>query len=168
MESRGKPGEDEINRSTKHLSQRPPSAPVLEVFDSNNDNHDNQWNKCTISNNSLGNSMRQNQLRTLSMPHLLPDNGSREEGKESAFQTKHCSNGLLLGPPKPPRTNVNGGFFMQRTTENTKFDKTEIRAALQNWQLGLMSEDKQMAAYRAMSNVRSVGDGKGKCNVSVQ
>lgn len=169
MESRGKSGEDEINRPTKHLSQRPPSAPVLEVFDSNNDNQDNQWNKCTVSNNPLANSMRQNQLRTLSMPHLLPDNGSREEGKESAFQTtKHCSNGLLLGPPKPPRTNVNGGFFMQRTNENAKFDKTEIRAALQNWQLGLMSEDKQMAAYRAMSNVRSVGDGKGKCNVIVQ
>lgn len=164
MEIRNKPGENAMKCSAKHLSQRPPSAPILEVFDSkcsiSNDN--NQWNKCTAPTNPLGNSMRQNQLRTLSMPHLPPDSGSKEEAKETAFQSKHCSNGLLLGPPKPPRTNVSGGFFMQRASENTKTDKTEIRAALQNWQLGLMSEDKQMASYRAMLNVRSVGDGKGK------
>jgi hypothetical protein len=96
------------------------------------------------------------------MPQLSPDNSNKEESKDNSnFQNKVCSNGLLLGPPKPPRTNVTAGFFSQRPAENTKTDKTEIRAALQNWRLGLMSEDKQVAAYRAMSNVRSIGDGKG-------
>lgn len=163
MESRNKPATNANNTCPpKHLSQRPPSAPILDVFDSKcaNNNENNQWNKCTVPVNQLSNPVRQSQLRTLSMPQLSPDTNNKEEAKETNFQNNR-TNGLLLGPPKPPRTNVIAGFFNQRPPENTKTDKTEIRVALQNWRLGLMSEDKQVAAYRAMSNVRSVGDGKG-------
>lgn len=162
MESRNKSTASVIC-PPKHLSQRPPSAPILDVFDSkcSANSESSQWNKCVVPVNQLSNPARQSQLRTLSMPQLSPDISNKEESKDSNYQNKLCSNGLLLGPPKPPRTNVTVAFFNQRPPENTKADKTEIRAALQNWQLGLMSEDKQLAAYRAMSNVRSIGDGKG-------
>lgn len=99
----------------------------------------------------ISNSVRQNQLRTLSMPQLNPDsNSNKDENKEVAFQNKHIGNSALLGPPKPPRTNIGGTFFPQRPLEPSKTDKTEIRAALQNWQMGLMSEDKM--GYRNLMN----------------
>ncbi len=158
MEIRSKTGDDA--RQINHLSQRPPSAPILEVFDSKcNINDNSQWNKCPMPTSQLVNSIRQNQLRTLSMPQLNPDlNGGKEETKEPTFQNKHIGNPVLLGPPKPPRTNITGAYFPQRpVAEIGKTDKSEIRAALQNWQLGLMSEEKQVA-YRNMANARNLPD----------
>ncbi|KAK7583944.1 hypothetical protein V9T40_004907 [Parthenolecanium corni] len=153
MESRSKPGDD-VNRQMKQLAQRPPSAPILEVFDSkcNINENANQWSKCPMPPGQISNSVRQNQLRTLSMPQLNPEgNSGKDENKEAAFQNKHIGNSALLGPPKPPRTNIGGAaFFPQRPLESGKTDKTEIRAALQNWQLGLMSEDKM--GYRNLMN----------------
>lgn len=156
MESRSKPGEDSATRQMKQLAQRPPSAPILEVFDSKCNINDtaNQWSKCPIPPSQISGSVRQNQHRTLSMPQLNPDsNSSKDENKDAAaaFQNKQIGNSALLGPPKPPRTNIGGGsFFPQRPLEPNKTDKTEIRAALQNWQMGLMSEDKM--AYRNLIN----------------
>lgn len=160
MELRSKNDEHSLNTQMKHLVQRPPSAPLLEVFDSKcsiNDN--NQWNTCPVPSNQLSKSMRHNQLRTLSMPHLNPDgNNNKEENKDQTFQNKHCNTNVLLGPPKPPRTNISGGFFSQRSCDTIKTDKTEIRAALQNWQMGLMSDDKQITSYKNILNTRTVGE----------
>lgn len=151
MEARSKPGDD-VNRQMKQLVQRPPSAPILEVFDSkcNISDNTNQWSKCPMPPNQISNSVRQTQLRTLSMPQLNPDSPSnKDDSKEVPFQNKHIGS-ALLGPPKPPRTNIGGTFFSQRPLETSKTDKTEIRAALQNWQMGLMSEDKM--GYRNLMN----------------
>lgn len=113
----------------------------------------------------ISNSVRQNQLRTLSMPQLNPEgNSGKDENKEAAFQNKHIGNSALLGPPKPPRTNIGGAaFFPQRPLESGKTDKTEIRAALQNWQLGLMSEDKMGYRNLMNRNVPVTENNKGWC-----
>lgn len=159
MESRNK--NTEMN-TDKHLSQRPPSAPILDSFDSkNNTCNDKQWNNCTPA-SQFTNPLRQNQLRTLSMPHLPPDS-NKEESKEN-FIGKH-PNGMLLGPPKPPRTNVNAtACFPHRNKldDGNKVDKNEIRVALQNWQMGFYDDKHWTSSYRTVSSTRSVADGKNR------
>lgn len=49
--------------------------------------------------------------------------------------------GPLYGPPKPPRSAIG----MERTTSNqpTNLDRAEIRTALANWQMGLLTNQDQ-------------------------
>lgn len=157
MESRNKNG-DLNDDCQKHLSQRPPSAPILDSFENKNSCNDKQWNKSPVSTAPFTNNMRQNQVRTLSMPHLPPDT-NKEESKEN-FANKR-SNGALLGPPKPPRTNVTAACFPHRnkSEEGNKIDKNEIRVALQNWQMGFYDDKHSTSSYRTMSSTRSVADG---------
>ncbi|XP_065205093.1 suppressor APC domain-containing protein 2 [Planococcus citri] len=157
METRNK--NDDLNDDCqKHLSQRPPSAPILDSFENKNSCNEKQWSKNSASAAQFGNTMRQNQHRTSSMPHLPPDL-NKEESKEN-FASKR-SNGVLLGPPKPPRTNVTAACFPHRNKpeDGNKIDKNEIRVALQNWQMGFYDDKHSTSSYRTMSSTRSVADG---------
>lgn len=76
----------------------------------------------------------------------------------------------VYGPPKPPRTGA--ALDSRLLSPDRSFDKSEIRTALQNWQLGLMmgadkgSDKRQIAEgkYRVDTNLlhptRMLGDGK--------
>ncbi|KYN01816.1 hypothetical protein ALC62_07389 [Cyphomyrmex costatus] len=76
----------------------------------------------------------------------------------------------VYGPPKPPRT---GAALVEGRTMGLErnFDKSEIRTALQNWQMGLMMSDEkekrqlQAINYRPdartlLRPTRALGDGK--------
>ncbi|CAH1394542.1 unnamed protein product [Nezara viridula] len=85
------------------------------------------------------------QQRTISMPQLPADPSLGIPIKPP-----------LYGPPKPPRAAVG----LERTV-----DKSEIRSALQSWQLGVMMDEEKRAAGGAflggrVERPRSVGDGK--------
>lgn len=159
MESRNRSA-DVNGDCQKHISQRPPSAPILDSFDSkSNQCNEKQWNKCVVSSSQFTNQIRQNQLRTLSMPHLPPES-SKEEGKEN-FINKHPS-GMLLGPPKPPRTNAACFPHRNKLEDANKVDKNEIRVALQNWQMGFYDDKHSTSSYRTVSSTRSVADGNNR------
>lgn len=80
------------------------------------------------------------QQRTISMPQLPAEPSLGIPVKPP-----------LYGPPKPPRSAVG----LERNV-----DKSEIRSALQSWQLGVMMEEEKRGAYLSRERPRSVGDGK--------
>ncbi|XP_046409711.1 suppressor APC domain-containing protein 2 isoform X1 [Neodiprion fabricii] len=149
---------------------RPPSAPVL-IVDGQNKVPWTSPNTATIHpNNAIA------QQRTLSMPQLL---GGR---KESNVALEAVDNRTVpepkitkpYGPPKPPRT---GAGLEGRASLGVNFerniDKSEIRTALQNWQMGLMMGDEKSLEKRQVSamnyqadprslvrTARVLGDGK--------
>ncbi|XP_011499126.1 PREDICTED: suppressor APC domain-containing protein 2 isoform X2 [Ceratosolen solmsi marchali] len=121
---------------------RPPSAPVL----------DNQSKTVWTSPNTAA--IRPNnvisQQRTLSMPQLP---GRKEGNAPFDVEARICPAESKLmkvyGPPKPPRT---GAALDSRVLNaDRSFDKSEIRTALQNWQMGLM-----MGADKAISDKRQL------------
>ncbi|XP_046733804.1 suppressor APC domain-containing protein 2 isoform X3 [Diprion similis] len=127
---------------------RPPSAPAL-IVDGQNKVPWTSSNTATIRpNNAIA------QQRTLSMPQLL---GGR---KESNVALETVDNRTVLeqkitkpyGPPKPPRT---GAGLEGRASLGVNFerniDKSEIRTALQNWQMGLMMGDEKSLEKRQVS-----------------
>ncbi|CAG9761775.1 unnamed protein product [Ceutorhynchus assimilis] len=90
---------------------------------------------------------QQNVIRTLSMPQL----------KDPLDQKPP-----LYGPPKPPRTAIG-------VIDRPNLDRAEIRTALANWQMGLMTnQDQTKDAKRVVNGQytgllrtgRSLGDGK--------
>ncbi|XP_058792651.1 suppressor APC domain-containing protein 2 isoform X2 [Phymastichus coffea] len=127
----------QANSESKKLDgsqpKRPPSAPVL----------DNQSKPVWTSPNTAA--IRPNnvisQQRTLSMPQLP---ARKETNPPFDMDSRICSDSKLrkvYGPPKPPRT---GAALDSRVLNaDRNFDKSEIRTALQNWQMNMMmSRDK--------------------------
>lgn len=129
------------NDAKKHDSQpnRPPSAPTLVETDTKS-----TWsspNTATIRPNNVT-----SQQRTLSMPQLLPgqkERNSQFENLDSRISHDHQQKTSTkpYGLSKTSRPNP----ILDGRTLNTdrNFDKSEIRTALQNWQMNLlMSDDK--------------------------
>ncbi|XP_051175542.1 suppressor APC domain-containing protein 2 isoform X2 [Leptopilina boulardi] len=129
------------NDAKKHDSQpnRPPSAPTLVETDTKS-----TWsspNTATIRPNNVI-----SQQRTLSMPQLLPgqkERNSQFENLDSRISHDHQQKTSTkpYGLSKTSRPNP----ILDGRTLNTdrNFDKSEIRTALQNWQMNLlMSDDK--------------------------
>ncbi|XP_011315317.1 suppressor APC domain-containing protein 2 [Fopius arisanus] len=130
---------------------RPPSAPFL----TGDGQTKTTWTSPNTAAIRPNNANAISQQRTLSMPQLIP--GKKEPPNNSYHYHNHHhhygandnptnSNQIPLesidarsnqevkvikpfGPPKPPRTGA------------ANFDKSEIRTALQNWQMGLMMSD---------------------------
>ncbi|XP_043463167.1 suppressor APC domain-containing protein 2 isoform X1 [Leptopilina heterotoma] len=120
----------------KHDSQpnRPPSAPTLVEADTKS-----TWsspNTATIRPNNVI-----SQQRTLSMPQLLSGQKERNLQFENVVDSRNCHD------QKPPKT-----YGLSKSRPNPildgrilnadrNFDKSEIRTALQNWQMNLLMND---------------------------
>lgn len=105
---------------------RPPSAPLLDVEAPKAPTY-NPANTATVRPTI-------SQQRTHSMPQLLIEKASQDKLEPKPIQpTKQ-----LYGPPKPPRVGL-------------QIDKSEIRTALQNWQMGVMI-DQEHKDKRTTSN----------------
>ncbi|XP_012279475.1 suppressor APC domain-containing protein 2 isoform X2 [Orussus abietinus] len=139
---------------------RPPSAPILITDNQNKPSWTSPNTAAIRPNNAIS------QQRTSSMPQLL---GGRKEVAQLESEVRICTGSKLpktYGPPKPPRTNLEG----RAPSLDRNFDKSEIRTVLQNWQMGMMGDDKdkrQLTAgnYRTDSRTlvrptRALGDGK--------
>lgn len=157
-------------------ANRPPSAPLLDIVDNNQIAKapwsSNSNNTAAIRPNNVIPS-QQSVTRTLSMPQLK-DAIQNEQGfeKPSALPVPNITKAPLYGPPKPPRTAIG----MERTNGNSagNMDRAEIRTALANWQMGLMTNQEQgVKDGKRVSNgatqqpytgllrtSRSLGDGK--------
>lgn len=161
---------DAETKKSELQPNRPPSAPVL-IVDGQNKAPWTSPNTATIRPNNVI-----SQQRTLSMPQLP---GGRKEGNitsESAESrtVQEAKITKAYGPPKPPRTGagLEGRAPMTMNFERN-IDKSEIRTALQNWQMGLMMGDEKLAEKRQGSALnyqtdprtlvrpaRALGDGK--------
>ncbi|KAF6202021.1 hypothetical protein GE061_004417 [Apolygus lucorum] len=131
-------------------SNRPPSAPLLDVEPKGSLGWGNGGvggGTGAVPQSMPRHSSNMPTQRTLSMPQLPA---------EPALGIP--VNPPLYGPPKPPR------LLHSRTTLGLPqaVDKSEIRSALQNWQLGMMmEEEKRSPNYAAQpQRPRSIGDGK--------
>lgn len=153
--------------SKKHDTQpnRPPSAPIFNP-DSQNKAAWTSPNTAAIRpNNAIS------QQRTLSMPQLLANRKDMNPQLElmDGRNLGEPKLNKVYGPPKPPRT---GAALEGRTMGMERnFDKSEIRTALQNWQMGLIMNDEkekrqlQTLNYRPdarslLRQTRALGDGK--------
>lgn len=153
--------------SKKHDNQpkRPPSAPIL-IPDNQNKAAWTSPNTAAIRpNNAIS------QQRTLSMPQLLANRKDMNAQLEliDGRNIGEPKVNKVYGPPKPPRT---GAALENRMIgQERNFDKSEIRTALQNWQMGLMMNDEkekrqlQAVNYRSdartlFRSTRALGDGK--------
>lgn len=170
-----RPDENEKDLATvPNSTNRPPSAPLLDIVD-------NQISKPTWTPNSNNTAAirpnnvipsQQNVTRTLSMPQLK-DAIQNEPAfeKPSVLPVTNLNKVPLYGPPKPPRTAIG----MERTNGNSagNMDRAEIRTALANWQMGLLThQDQGGKEGKRISNgisqpytgllrtSRSLGDGK--------
>ncbi|KAK0177403.1 hypothetical protein PV328_001460 [Microctonus aethiopoides] len=142
-------GDDMKNRDSQSIN-RPPSAPIL-ITDSQSKSPWTSPNTAAIRpNNAIS------QQRTFSMPQLI---GGRKEPIRQipldSIDNKSVPDSKLLkqfGPPKPPRT---GAAMEGRSMSSDRnFDKSEIRTALQNWQVGvMMNEDKCIDKKQQLSGV---------------
>lgn len=147
---------------------RPPSAPILIA-----DSHQSKaaWTSPNTAAIRPNNAISQH--RTVSMPQLLAnrkDVNAQLEMMDSRGISDPKIN-KVYGPPKPPRT---GAALEGRTLgADRNFDKSEIRTALQNWQMGLMMNDEKAMEKRQLHTVnyrpdtrtllrpaRALGDGK--------
>lgn len=156
--------------SKKHDGQpnRPPSAPIL-IPDSQNKGAWTSPNTAAIRpNNAIS------QQRTLSMPQLLANRKDMNVQQLELMDGRNIGEpkiNKVYGPPKPPRT---GAALEGRSLGTDRnFDKSEIRTALQNWQMGLMMSDEKAMEKRQLHAVnyrpdtrtllrpaRALGDGK--------
>ncbi|CAB0007594.1 unnamed protein product [Nesidiocoris tenuis] len=152
-------------------SARPPSAPLLDV-EPKSSHGGGAWGPggqrmAGAGAQSMGGQMGGGQMgggqRTLSMPQLPAE---PPPPPANPLNLGIPVKPPLYGPPKPPR------LLHSRTTLGLpQVDKSEIRSALQNWQLGMMLEEEKRspgsgyagAVYSAAAQPqrpRSVGDGK--------
>lgn len=156
-------GASTISTNGSHLNEvkppRPPSAPLLDL---NNAVH--QWN----SNNTAA--IRPNNAlpvqRTLSLPKLSPSS----DGDSSS---EHFMVPNVYPPPKPPRTALLLGNNTATMNHLSRFDKAEIRHALQNWQMGVImneieTKDKRHAMAIPNTNPLSRGNADGSLNLIMQ
>lgn len=146
------------NNGTDKKLQRPPSAPLLDL--ENSFSGSTQWN----SNNTAA--VRPNNAipvqRTLSLPKLCPP----EKDGDSTTPEPYIIPSLYA-PPKPPRTALVMGNGVTNINNLDRFDKAEIRHALQNWQMGiLMNEmDHKDKKYTATQLNRGTADGQPQNNL---
>lgn len=147
---------NDINSSDKKL-QRPPSAPLLDL--ENAISSSTQWN----SNNTAA--VRPNNAipvqRTISLPKLCPEKDGDNTTPEPYIIPS------LYAPPKPPRTALVMGNGVTNINNLDRFDKAEIRHALQNWQMGiLMNEmDNKDKKYNVTQLNRGTADGQPQSNL---
>ncbi|KAJ6643137.1 Suppressor APC domain-containing protein 2, partial [Pseudolycoriella hygida] len=145
------------NNSSDKKLQRPPSAPLLDL--ENSVSGSTQWN----SNNTAA--VRPNNAipvqRTLSLPKLCP-----EKDGDNTTPEPYIIPGLYA-PPKPPRTALVMGNGVTNINNLDRFDKAEIRHALQNWQMGiLMNEmDNKDKKYTVNQLNRGTADGQPQNNL---
>ncbi|PSN30904.1 hypothetical protein C0J52_18573 [Blattella germanica] len=151
---------------------RPPSAPLLDIEASSQKQSWNSPNTATVHPNNA-----MSQQRTLSMPQLL---GERKENIQPELNElrNYASDAKLImpnikpgstlyGPPKPPRTaaGLERAMLVASNERNIgterNLDKAEIRTALQNWQMGLMMNDHEVAKGMGYSGVDSRGASRG-------
>lgn len=137
-------------------NSRPPSAPLLDIEPNPNKVVTSSWGS---SNNTAA--VRPSvipQQRTLSMPQLLQKDNVQVDNEHISYEKLPSK--PLYGPPKPPRTAIG----IERTVPNTNIDRTEIRNALQNWQMGLMLNDENKTEKRQLivggRPGRGLADGK--------
>lgn len=155
------------NDDKKHDSHpnRPPSAPTHFVEEETKSSW-SSLNTATIRPNNVI-----SQQRTLSMPQLLP--GQKERSLQ--FENVDSRNSHENKTPKTynlskPRPNpILDGRTMN---PDRNFDKSEIRTALQNWQMNLLMSDDKCLDKRPISDryptesksllrqVRNLGDEK--------
>lgn len=171
-----------VNGTDMNSNSRPPSAPILDL----DCPPKTTWNNTAAirPNNVIS------QQRTISMPQLLP-NERKENNLQNdsdvvvvvhTFDNKPVPNinkPTLYGPPKPPRTALglergnNNNTTGTTNTNSNNIDRTEIRTALQNWQMGLMLNDqennKNKTQYNGLLRTgRSLGDGKASIQPEMQ
>lgn len=149
-------------KETTPKSSRPPSVPLLDL--DNPISHSNQWN----SNNTAA--VRPNNAltvvqRTLSLPKLSPG-GS--DGGDSGSSDRYASPmSIYAAPPKPPRTALLLNNGQTNINHLDRFDKAEIRHALQNWQMNvLMNEMDAKDKRRAVAIPNSVSLNRGTADGS--
>ncbi|KAL1518201.1 hypothetical protein ABEB36_001862 [Hypothenemus hampei] len=134
-------------------TNRPPSAPLLDL-DINQGlclNNKSSWGStktsATIRPNNSNSQQQQNMVvRTLSMPQLKDGAVAALPNIEHLGKTPP----LLFGPPKPPRSAI-----MER---NNVIDRAEIRTALANWQMGLLTNN-QLDTVTQKDGKRPMGNG---------
>lgn len=149
-----------------HQPNRPPSAPILMPDGGQSKAAWTSPNTAAIRpNNAIS------QHRTLSMPQLLANRKDVNLELMDGRIVGETKINKAYGPPKPPRT---GAALEGRTLgADRNFDKSEIRTALQNWQMGLMMNDEKAMEKRQLHAVnyrpdartllrptRALGDGK--------
>lgn len=123
-------------KETTSKSSRPPSVPLLDL--EKPIVLSNQWN----SNNTAA--VRPNNAlsvvqRTLSLPKLSPG-GS--DGGDSGSSDRYASPmSIYAAPPKPPRTALLLNNGQTNINQLDRFDKAEIRHALQNWQMNVLMNE---------------------------
>lgn len=152
-----------ITKESNIKTQRPPSAPLLDLDNPIviNNNHWNSNNTAAVKpNNALP------VQRTLSLPKLSPSS----DGGDSGSDPYALNTSIYAAPPKPPRT----ALLMNNGTTNInhldRFDKAEIRHALQNWQMNVLmnemgTKDKRRAvAIPNTVSLNSRGNADGSPN----
>ncbi|ENN72960.1 hypothetical protein HUJ04_004019 [Dendroctonus ponderosae] len=170
VERRPDASQGKVPDKTPHVTNRPPSAPLLDLVD-NSQAPKHSWganNTAAIRPNNV--IPQQNVQRTLSMPQLKDPATQNGQG----FEKLPTMPGKppLYGPPKPPRTAIG----MERSNGNCggNIDRAEIRTALANWQMGLLTnQDQTTKESKRIPNgstqqgytgllrpSRSLGDGK--------
>ncbi|XP_037953867.1 uncharacterized protein LOC119684009 isoform X2 [Teleopsis dalmanni] len=144
---------------------RPPSAPVLEI---ENPQPATLW--CANPTATVRPHIS-NKQRAYSMPQLSPDS-------ELDADVANAVNSVYNSPPpppKPPRASVaaaaaaaNSGILTTvNTTPTTSINKTEIRHALQNWQMGVLlnemdaKDDKRKSTYLGSNQFQYRGAADG-------
>lgn len=156
--------------STSSSSNRPPSAPILDIDCPPNKNN-NPWNNTVAirPNNVIS------QQRTLSMPQLVQERKENVQPETDIHTFEkpvpNINKPTLYGPPKPPRT----ALGIERGMPSGNIDRAEIRTALQNWQMGLIMNDAEnKGKYNNNNNNgllrtgRSMGDGKAAVQTEIQ
>ncbi|XP_066151217.1 suppressor APC domain-containing protein 2 [Euwallacea fornicatus] len=175
LESRNDPHEavQEMGK-IPNLINRPPSAPLLDLVDNNHATKSawgsNLSNTAAVRPNNIS-SHQQNVTRTFSMPQLKDQQGDQAFEKPPPLTAQNLSKLPLYGPPKPPRTAI--GVERTTGTSSGNLDRAEIRTALVNWQMGLLTtQDQGVKESKGVSNApsqtyngflrssRSLGDGK--------
>lgn len=129
--------------------QRSPSAPLLDVERNTNKN---QWNTVKVRPNNAALPSQ----RALSLPQLNPE----DEDPELILQPISPN---AYPPPKPPRIGIERNLTNNlNNSNNDRFDRAEIRNALQNWQRGVMNN---LDMKSSLTN-RGPGDGETSDNQS--
>lgn len=134
-----KQAQENLHHHQSPNNGRPPSAPLLDVGDGA---PKRGWSAASL----LIKSTDVLNHRTISMPHLNPD-----KKKIGPQQQQDASMQAHFGPPKPPRSAL--------LESRGNFDKSEIRAALQNWQIGRLAGGGGGHPPN-LKAARSLGDGK--------
>ncbi|KAJ8687741.1 hypothetical protein QAD02_023535 [Eretmocerus hayati] len=156
---------DQMNPSSGHMhgspsamnagSSRPPSAPMLDPGQQPKP----PWTSCSPNTAAIRPNNVISQQRTLSMPQLqqqhtqpvrksldgpgVPNYDLQQQQLDPGMRMQDPKLIKVYGPPKPPRTGAAlDSRILGTAAADRSFDKSEIRTALQNWQMGIMMGEK--------------------------